>query len=267
MTLVRILVFSKSGALLADVQNGHVPNDEEANFRGILSILEPISLSESSFLFSMKLGSLTIDISFDFGLYVFSITSSRTKSSLLPYNQIFSYSALCCFNNLISNLPNKLSIPETYIESFRSMIPSDPLNKVSKIISSLLIDSIDYIAFVAQRHRVVISLGETKIPPEQFILDWCAALETLEAHQPENPFTIVPEHEKIVIVSYFPCLKAVIFFTNKATKDRIDFFLNEVDKSKQSLINLFKSKDFKPQMPQMPKQDVGGRRKINPNLK
>lgn len=268
MSTVRILVFSKSGVLLADVQNGQVPNDEDANFRGILSILEPISLSESSFLFSMKLGTLIVDVSFDFGLYLFSITSSKTKSSLLPYNQIFSYSALLCFNNLTSDVPNKSSIPEACIESFRAIIPSDPLNKISKIINPLLIDSIDYIAFIAQGHRVILSLGDTKIPPEQFIIDWCAALESIESLQPENKYIIVPEHEKIVIISFFPCLKTILFFKNKATKDRIEYFLNEVEKSIQNLMNLFKpNKDFRPQMPQMPKHEVGGRRKINPNSK
>ena len=147
------------------------------------------------------------------------------------------------------------------------MVPSDPLNKVSKIINSLLIDCIDYIAFVAQRHRVVLSLGETKILPDEFIIEWCAALEAIELLKPENPFVIVPEHDKIVITSFFPCLKVILFFTNKATKDRVNLFLDRANRSKQDLIGLFKSKDLKPKMPQMPKHEVGGRRKLNQNPK
>ncbi|KAK8884378.1 hypothetical protein M9Y10_043488 [Tritrichomonas musculus] len=260
MSDVRILVFSKSGALLADVQSGPIPNDVEANFRGILSIIEPISVSEPSFLFSMKLGSLIVDVSFDFELYVFSITSSKTRSSLLPYNQIFSYSALICFNNLISDLPNKSSIPKTCIDSFQSMIPSDPLNKVSKAIGSLLTDSIDYIALVAQRHRVALSYGETKIPPDQFILDWCSALEAIEFLNSETPYVTVPEHENIAIIPFFPCLNSIVFFKSKATKDRVEFYLDGVNKAKKNLINLFKSNNFKPQMPQGPKKEAGRRK-------
>ena len=145
MSAVRLIVFSRDGRLLVDATSGNMNVDENDNFKSVLSILEPISSSESTFIYTINLGQYNIDISFDCGLYVFSITSSKIKSSLLSYNPIFSYSALLFFNDLISDLPSRDAIPNELIATFKSSIPFDPLPKIQKEMESLLIDSINYI--------------------------------------------------------------------------------------------------------------------------
>ncbi|OHS95692.1 hypothetical protein TRFO_10324 [Tritrichomonas foetus] len=266
MSGVRIIIYSRSGALLADVQNGELPSDEDANFKGVLSILEPIASTEPTFLFSMRLGSFIIDVSFDCGIYVFSIISAKLKSNLQSYNPFFSYTALLVFNNLISDLPNRHIVPKEIIDKFRSLIPSDPLIQISKILEELLIDSINYIAFVAQGHRVVLSLGETKIAPDKFIFEWCAALEASGGISSSNDCVVVPDHQSIAVSQFYPCLKTILFFADNATNDRMQLYLSEVAKAKVALQNLFKEKELKPQMPQKPKE-ASGRRKINAGKK
>ena len=261
----RILAYSKSKILLADVKSDSQEVTEETNFKGVLSILDPISSTESDYLFSMRLGSFTIDVAFSYDIYLFSVIPIKIKSSIAAFNPIFSYLTLTVFNKIILDVPNREAIPQGYIDTFYSMIPVDPLNKISKIMNSLLIDSVDYIAFIAQGHRVVLSLGDAKMPPDEFIVQWCEALEVVETLTVDNAFLTVPSHNNIIVSHFFPSLTSVTFFNSPATKDRIENYFHQIDHVKSQLFDLFKSSDLKPQMPQVPKQQSSGRRRIQVN--
>lgn len=253
----RIIIFTRRGSQICDFSRGTMPNDDEANFRGILSILEPISQTESEYLFTMKLGPFHVDVFFALERYVFSIVPASTKSTILNFNPIFAWAASQCFTSLMSEQSEEVS--QQMIDTFVSMLPMDPLNEVSKVMKGLLIAGVNYVSFIAQGHRVFLHLGETKMPPDEFIFAWCAALEATEQLD-EVSWAPVPEHDSVAVTTFVPSMKIVVFFTDKATKIRTEYFISEITKIKQKLMDIFSVKEMRVHMPQMPKHGPTARR-------
>ena len=255
----RILIFSRQGSQMADVTVGELPVDEEANFRGVLSILEPICQAENEYLFTMKLGLFHIDVYYASERYVLSIIPGTTKANMLGFNPIFAWAAGLCFASMLSGRDGNGDVSPQMLDAFEAMMPQDPLNAVAEVINKLMIPGVNYVSFIAQGHRVFLSLGETKMNPEDFIVAWCAALEAADGLQ-DNPWVIVEEFENIAVTQFVPCMTVVVFFEESAVKSRVEFFVSEIQKAKQRLVEIFQTEEKRPQMPQAPKNGPVSRR-------
>lgn len=259
MTAVRVAVFSRQGTPLVDVQHGALPRDDESDFRGLLSILDPLAAADSPFLFSMKLGPFLIDVSYHNTRYVFSIISASVRPPLSGCNPVFSWFAGLCFSQLVADIDASKPVPQQTADTFFSMIPPDSLNSVHRHLAQLLIAGVNYVAFVAQGHHVLLSLGETKMPTDRFVFAWCAALESMEKLK-EQAAAGVAEWECIAVARFVECVRLVIFFADRATQARLKCFVAEVESVKAHLAELFVSREMRPQMPQAPKEGKGPRR-------
>ena len=250
---VRVIVFSRQGAPIVDVTAGTMPKDDGANVAGVLSILEPMSQKDSEYLFTMTLGPFHIDVYFANDRYAFSIIPANSKPNLLGLNAFFAWAVSRCFSSLVSGRDEKEEqLPQQLLEAFQAMIPEDPLVAVGRAIDSLMIAGVRYISFVAEGHRVLLSLGETKMPPEDFIFAWCAAMEAGE-ELPGKPWVGLEDYDNVAIAQFLPCVKVVVFFEDKAVTTRVDYFIGELEKVKLKLADVFETEELKPQMPQVPK--------------
>lgn len=263
MQPMKILVFSKGGNQLVDTQVGSFLQDEDANFRGILSILEPISTSESFFVFSMKLGRYHIDISFAYDYYVMSVIHGNTKSQYQSLNAFYAWNAAICFSQIMSQQVSKDEITQNLIEKFEELLPVNPFPDIDRILKCFLIENlIDYVAFVVQGHRVLHSVGETKVPPDQFIYQWCAALEACES-LPGNKYIQLSDYPSIIAFQFYPSIIAITFCRNSVSDGTIQQILDQIAYIKQELQSIFTEKQLKPQMPQGPKPSSSSSRRPN----
>jgi hypothetical protein len=255
MTEVRIAIFARDGTQLTDVQSDLLPRDTETDFRGILSILDPMAAQERPFLFTMTLGPFHVDVCFESGRFVFSIIAATAPPSLVSVNPIFAWAAGRAFSQLIGDQPDAPAARQAS-DAFSSLLPRDPLNSVHRIISRVRMAGVNYVAFVAQGHRVFLSLGETKMSPDRFIFAWCACLEAF-AQLEEQPIVAVPEQDNLVVTHFVPFVRMAVFFVEKATQARIQGFVAELERVKADLAGLFAPREYRPQMPAAPKE--GGR--------
>jgi hypothetical protein len=136
------------------------------------------------------------------------------------------------------------------------MIPPDPLEAVFRALAKLETAGVNYLAFIAQGHRVFFSLGETKMSPEKFIFAWCAALEAIGQLEQES-VVHVADFNNVVVTTFVPFVKLAVFFVEKATPARVQGFVDEINRVKGELAGMFVSRDVSPHMPQGPKE--GGR--------
>jgi hypothetical protein len=256
MAGIRVSIFARDGIQLVDIQVGAIPHDTEIDFRSILSILNPMSISGNPFLFTMTLGLFHIDICYDNDRFIFSIIPSTTKPDLISVNPIFAWAANLAFSQLLSDQSQTEPVSQQTSDTFFSMIPRNPLEAVHRAISRLQMAGVNYIAFIAQGHRVFLSLGETKMAPQQFIFAWCALLEAI-GQLDEQTVVAVPEYENLIVCKFVPFMKMAVFFIEKATQARVQGFLDEMERVKVALVGLFVARELRPQMPQTPKE--GGR--------
>jgi hypothetical protein len=258
MTNLRIAVFARDGTQLIDVQSDPLPCDSETDFRGILSVLGPMAAQDRPFLFTVTLGPLHIDVCYESGRFVFSIIAATAPPSLISVNVFFAWAAWRAFSQLTADRPDG-PVSQQTSDAFTSMVPRDPLDSVRHIISRVRMASVNYVAFVAQGHRVFLSLGETKMSPEAFIFAWCASLRAL-AQLDGQEIVAVPEFDNVIVAHFAPFMKIAVFFAEKATQDRVQGFVAELERVKADLVGLFAPREHRPQMPAAPKESGRPRR-------
>jgi hypothetical protein len=259
MAGVRIAVFSRDGAPLADVQRGVLPNDNEADFGGLFSILSPVAENDRPFLLGIRLGSFTVDICFDSSRFTFSIISSTAKAPLANANPILAWAAGVCFSRLIADYGTSKAVPQQVVDTFYSMIPTDAASAAHRVLSELLSAGVNYVAFVAQGHHVFLSLGETRVSASVFVFAWCAALQAADRLD-DRDAVVVPEFGNVIVARFLPFVTLVAFLADVATQARMQCFARDIELVKRKLLDMFVAKDLPPQMPTAPKEGARPRR-------
>lgn len=246
--MAKILILSKEGSVLAQCTVGNFQSDDEINFSRVLTILEPIASNDSSFLFTMRIGPYQIDVAFSFDTYAFSIINATQKSDTSNINSIFSQILVDEARELISF--NKQDIKSFLSNQLQQEIPINYIERITNILNKFIFRGVNYVAFIAQNHRIVYTLGETKLPPDEFIFAWCAALEQCNNFSEENSYIQV-QNQSIIIVPIYPSLKAIVFFDNSFNETLISSFISTAGLIKQDLKQIFQP-EIKVQMPKQP---------------
>lgn len=249
----RIMILKPNGQVIADYTIGQLQNQEDVNFSGLLSILEPISEGGKPFLFTIRLGPFQVDVTYSSDIYLFSIELATSNSETSNLNAIFSQILHQKLLQFMNQMDAQSDIHSLIEKQFLNQIPNNYFERISSIIPKLLSDGVSYISIVAQNHRVIYSIGQNPLPADEFILTWCAALQSCNDFQDDLPFLQVADHDNVVIVPFYECLKAIVFFNNISgpISNLIDLYINNFEHFKEEFEKSL-HQSIKIQMPKEP---------------
>jgi len=254
----QIIIFSKNGSQILQKSNkDNTDIDDEASFRGILSILEPLTRDCSGLLYSIVIANNHIDVYFDGYYFFFSIISCRSRKALLSINSIFVVEVSRIFRSFTNQKRITKEMPLEEQVSFFSLISHDTLELILVELNPLLIPSVSYLTFISMDNRVIYSLGASKEAPDQFVLSWFAALEASDSLG-DNSYIQANEFPHVFVFHFLPPIKLVVYFGLSFNPNE---YFDHVNSVIQNISSLFEEKPlFKPKMPSYPSR---GRRHIH----
>lgn len=236
MTL-KYIVYSSNGTTLCISDELKCTKDFMLNYHGLLSMIEPVTEKESKFLYSLELGKYHIDVCFNHNRYHMLVLPNNVSAGVISYSSLFVYFLGEAYNNLIMDLNDEMVSLEYVNSKFEKICP-DNLEEVKFIFNSLLTTSIEYVSFIGNANRVLLSIGESSLDVEKFIQTWCSVLQTFP--DGEDNYAQVSGYDNIAVFYWNDIVKVVVYFSIPIQQYHLSDFEVVLSDLNQKLINIFK---------------------------
>ena len=246
----RLLIINEKNDLIFEYSNELIHEDDN-NYLGLINLIEPLSLENSTFIYSLKLGEKQIDIFYNNKFYTICIISNDNLIEFKKYNIFF----IIIFSNYIFNefLKNNFNLNKDNIQNIISKIPNNIYLEISNLINLIKnFNFIEKITFLTEGNKILFSIGECNESPEEFIISWCTVLNSINNFLNEE-FIKIEKFKFIFIFKFLNNIFLIIYFKKDIKNNEINEFYNNLKEIQFKLFNLFiKTQQFKPKMPEMP---------------